>query len=131
MLDDYLRQYGVLIIFALISIAVPVGMLSISALGSRFRIRPSRPSIVKSTAYEGGMKPFSPRPSRFNLRYYYFALLFVLFDIEAALLFPVAVKFGVASSQFGWTIFGAVMLFLFILTVGYLYAWRKNALDWR
>ncbi len=130
MLDDYLRQYALLIIFIGISIAVPVSMLMLSRLGVIIGARPVRPSFIKRTAYESGMRPFSKKPTRFNFRYYYYALLFVIFDVETVLLYPLAVRFGVLSQQFGWALFGAVMLFLFVVTVGYVYAWRKKALDW-
>ncbi|MEX0762296.1 MAG: NADH-quinone oxidoreductase subunit A [Dehalococcoidia bacterium] len=130
MLDDYFRQYGLLAIFVAIAIAVPVGMLLMSYLASLVRVRPSRPSPVKRTAYEGGMKPFSPRPVQFNFRYYYYALLFVVFDVETVFLYPWAVEYGVMSVQFGAVALGAVAVFLAVVTVGYIYAWRKKALEW-
>ena len=130
MLDDYLRQYGLLAVFLAVAIAVPVGMLLMSYMASFIRVRPSRTSNIKRTAYEGGMRPFSPRPARFNFRYYYFALLFVVFDVETVLLYPWAVRYGVLSAQFGWAVLGAVLVFLFVVTVAYAYAWRKKALEW-
>ena len=77
------------------------------------------------------MRPLGAKPSRFNFRYYYYALLFVAFDVETVLLYPWAVRHGVLSSQFGWAALGAVFVFLFVVTVGYLYAWRKKALEWQ
>ena len=62
------------------------------------------------------------------MRYYNFAILFVVFDIETVLLFPWAVKYGVLSQQFGLLAFGAMMVFLAVVTIAYLYAWRKGAL---
>ncbi len=130
MLEDYFRQYGLLFLFAVIAVTVPVGMLALSYAASFVRIRPTRQTPVKRTAYEGGMPPFSPKPSRFNFRYYYYALLFVVFDVETVFLYPWAVRYGLLSKQFGIFALAAVMLFLAVVTLAYAYAWRKKALEW-
>ncbi|MDA1279569.1 MAG: NADH-quinone oxidoreductase subunit A [Chloroflexi bacterium] len=130
MFEDYFRQYALLIIFAAAAVSVPVGMLMMSYMAQFIKIRPSRPSAVKESAYEGGMPPFSDRPARFNFRYYYYALLFVVFDVETVFLFPWAVKYGVMTRQFGFVALGAVLVFLLVVTIGYAYAWRKQALEW-
>ena len=130
MFEDYFSQYALLLIFALAAISVPIGMMTMSYLGQFVKIRPSRPSQVKESAYEGGTPPFSDRPARFNFRYYYYALLFVVFDVETIFLFPWAVKYGVMSQQFGFAALGAVLVFLIVVTFGYAYAWRKQALEW-
>ncbi|MGA0276094.1 MAG: NADH-quinone oxidoreductase subunit A [Dehalococcoidia bacterium] len=130
MFEDYFRQYALLIIFAIVAVTVPVGMLMMSYMTQFIRVRPSRPTKIKETAYEGGMVPISDRPARFNFRYYYYALLFVVFDVETVFLFPWAVKYGVMSKQFGFAALGAVLVFLLVVTVGYAYAWRKQALEW-
>ncbi len=130
MLDDYFRQYGLLLLFAAIAVTVPVGMLALSYAASFIRVRPSNPTAVKRAAYEGGMRPFSAKPSRFNFRYYYYALLFVVFDIETVFLYPWAVRYGVLSKQFGIFALAAVMFFLAVVTLAYVYAWRKKALEW-
>ena len=99
--------------------------------GAQFvRVRPSQTSKVKRTSYESGLRPFSPKPRLFNIRYYYYAILFVVFDVETVLLFPWAIKYGVLSKQFGVIAFFAVLVFLVVVTLGYLYAWRKGALEW-
>jgi NADH-quinone oxidoreductase subunit A len=131
MLEDYFRNYAILAIFAVVAIGVPVGMIGMSYMASFVRVRPRRSTRVKRMAYEGGMKPFSSKPARFNFRYYYYALLFVAFDVETVLLYPWAVRYGVLSRQFGWAILGAVLVFLFVVTIGYVYAWRKKALEWQ
>lgn len=131
MIEDYFRQYGILLMFLLVAISVPVGMLMMSYLAQFIRVRPQRTSKVKRTAYESGMRPFSPTPRLFNIRYYYYAILFVVFDVETVLLFPWAIKYGVLSKQFGFIAFGAVLVFLAVVTLGYLYAWRKGALEWK
>ncbi len=130
MFEDYFRQYALLIIFAAAAVTVPVGMLMMSYMAQFVRVRPSRPTAVKESAYEGGMPPFSDRPARFNFRYYYYALLFVVFDVETVFLFPWAVKYGVMTRQFGFAALGAVLVFLIVVTVAYAYAWRKRALEW-
>jgi NADH-quinone oxidoreductase subunit A len=130
MFEDYFRQYALLIIFAAAAVTVPIGMLTMSYLAQFIKVRPSRPTPVKESAYEGGMPPFSDRPARFNFRYYYYALLFVVFDVETVFLFPWAVKYGVMSRQFGFAALGAVLIFLIVVTFAYAYAWRKRALEW-
>ena len=68
--------------------------------------------------------------NRFNFRYYTFALIFVIFDVEVVFLFPWAAKFGVLSSEFGAFVLAEMAVFIAILLVGWLYAWRKGALEW-
>jgi NADH-quinone oxidoreductase subunit A len=131
MIQDYFRSYAVLIIFAAVAVAVPIGMLGISYMASMVKVRPQRSTRIKRAPYEGGMRPLGARPRRFNFRYYYYALLFVAFDVETVLLYPWAVRHGVLSRQFGWAALGVVLVFLFVVTVGYLYAWRKKALEWQ
>lgn len=130
MFEDYFRQYALVIIFAAVAMGITAGMLLLSYAGQFFKLRPSRPSAVKESAYEGGMPPMSSRPARFNFRYYYYALLFVIFDVETVFLFPWAVKYGVMSRQFGFAALGAMFVFLLVVTFAYAYAWRKQALEW-
>ena len=130
MFEDYFRQYALLAIFGLAAVSVPVGMLMMSYLAQFVRVRPSRPTAVKESAYEGGMPPLSDRPARFNFRYYHYALLFVVFDVETVFLFPWAVKYGVMSQQFGFAALVAVGVFLLVVTFAYAYALRKRALEW-
>ncbi|MBT4125376.1 MAG: NADH-quinone oxidoreductase subunit A [Chloroflexi bacterium] len=130
MFEDYFRQYALLIIFAAAAVTVPIGMLTMSYLAQFIKVRPSRPTAVKESAYEGGMPPFSGRPARFNFRYYRYALLFVVFDVETVFLFPWAVKYGVMTRQFGLAALAAVFIFLIVVTFAYAYAWRKQDLEW-
>ena len=130
MFEDYFRQYALVIIFASAAVSVPVGMLMMSYMAQFIKIRPSRPTSIKESAYEGGMPPFGGRPARVNFRYYYYALLFVVFDVETIFLFPWAVKYGVMTKQFGFAALGAVLVFLIVVTFAYAYAWRKRALEW-
>ena len=128
-MDEYFREYGVLAIFLMVAVTVPLGMLGLSRLAQFVNVRPARTSIIKRTSYESGLRPFSPPPKLFNMRYYNFAILFVVFDVETVLLFPWAVKYGVLSREFGLLAFGAMMVFLAVVTIAYLYAWRKGALN--
>ena len=91
------------------------------------RIRPRAPDPIKSATYECGMETEGNTWVQFNFRYYYFALIFVIFSIEAVFLYPWAVAFRQVK-LFG---FVEALLFILILVVGYLYAWRKGALEWR
>jgi NADH-quinone oxidoreductase subunit A len=130
-MQDYFRQYGLLVIFLAIAIGVPMGMLGLSLFAQRFKVRPYRPSAVKRMAYESGLPPMSARPALFNFRYYQYALLFVVFDVETVFLYPWAVRYGLLSRQFGLVALVAVLVFLVVLTIPYVYAWRKRALEWQ
>ena len=77
------------------------------------------------------MRPFGPPPTRFNVRYYYYALLFVIFDVETILLYPWAVQYSILSQEFGARALVAGLVFLFVVTLGFVYAWRKRILEWR
>ena len=130
MMDDYFRQYGLIAIFAAIAVAVPSGMLMGSWMLSMVGVRPKRPSAIKSAIYECGFETLTGKWSGFNFRYYSFALIFVIFDVEVVFLFPWAASFGVLSRQFGLFVLIEMLVFVGILLVGWLYAWRKGALKW-
>src|SRR5215213_1993961 len=89
-------------------------------------LRPSRPSEQKSIAYESGVDPVGTGWSQSQIRYYIFALLFVMFDVEAVFLFPWAIRLE-AFGVFGLVEMG---IFVFILLLGLVYAWRKGVLKW-
>ena len=130
MLDDYFRQYGLIAIFAALAVAVPTGMLLASWFASLVRVRPSKPNPVKQSIYECGFETLSGTWNQFNFRFYGFALIFVIFDIEVVFLFPWAASFGLLSRQFGGFVLAEMAVFVAILVVGWLYAWRKGALQW-
>ena len=130
MLDDYFRQYGIIAIFAALAVAVPTGMLMMSWTLSLVNIRPRVPSVIKQSIYECGFETLSGRWSQFNFRYYSFALLFVVFDVEVVFLFPWVASFGVLSREFGIFALLEMAVFVGILIVGWLYAWRKGAFEW-
>jgi NADH:ubiquinone oxidoreductase subunit 3 (subunit A) len=127
MLEDYFRQYGLIAIFIAIAVILPGSLLVISWLFSFVRIRPSKPNAVKQSPYECGMELIGDRWPQFNFRYYQFAILFVVFDVETVFIYPWAVYF----KQLGLFAFIEMLVFILILVVGWAYAWRYKALEWR
>ena len=130
MLDEYFRQYALIAIFALVATVVPLGMLLAGWALSMLKIRPYAPDAVKKAIYECGFETLTGRWSQFNFRFYAFALIFVVFDVEVVFLFPWAASFGVLSAEFGLFVLLEMVVFVAILVVGWLYAWRKGALEW-
>ena len=117
MLNEYLPLV-VIIVLSLI-----LGFLVVG-LGHLFG--PRRPSSKKSMPYESGMVPYGPGTRRMNVRYYLIAVLFILFDIEVVFFFPWAVTFR----ELGMPGLVLMLIFVFILEVAHLYAWKKGALEW-
>ncbi|WP_020527886.1 NADH-quinone oxidoreductase subunit A [Flexithrix dorotheae] len=99
-------------------------------------IRPSRPNDEKKTSYECGEDPVGNAWGQFNIRFYIVALIFILFDVEIIFLFPWATVFGqqtlveTTSGVWGWFAITEMSIFIFILTLGLVYAWKKGYLDW-
>ncbi|MCL2590001.1 MAG: NADH-quinone oxidoreductase subunit A [Betaproteobacteria bacterium] len=93
---------------------------------------PNRPDADKIAAYECGFDAFEDARMKFDIRYYLIAILFILFDLEIAFLFPWAVVFKefIAAQVAVWFMFGSVMVFLAILIIGYIVEWKNGALDW-
>jgi len=93
---------------------------------------PNRPSEGKMAAFECGFDAFENARMKFDVRYYLIAILFILFDLEIAFLFPWAVVFKefIAAQVAVWFMFGSVMVFLAILVIGYIVEWKNGALDW-
>jgi len=115
-----------------ISIAVFLGLGIIFwmvVLGVSLLLRPKRANPAKETAYECGLEPVGRAWYQVHVRYYIYALLFVLFDVEVAFLYPWATIFRNVSSGQG-LLLAEVLIFLVILTFGLVYAWRKGALEW-
>ena len=126
-MDEYFRQYGLIAIFAIIAAMVPVSMIMASRMTSMLGIRPNSPSPVKLETYECGMEALGGRWSQFNFRYYLYALLFLIFDVTAIFIYPWAIELR----SFGGFAFLEIAAFLLILGLGWAYAWRKGALEWR
>ncbi|MBM3944888.1 MAG: NADH-quinone oxidoreductase subunit A [SAR202 cluster bacterium] len=106
-------------------------MLLVSTLFSLIGARPSRPDPVKNSIYECGFATIGGRWSGFNFRFYAFALLFVIFDVEVVFLFPWASSFGFLSKEFGAFVLIEMLVFIAVLVVGWAHAWRKGDLQWR
>ena len=87
---------------------------------------PRRPDKEKASAYECGFEAFEDTRTKFDVRYYLVAILFIIFDLEIAFLFPWAVVFA----DLGWRAFAAMGLFLGVLVIGFVYEWKKGALEW-
>ncbi|MDB5084304.1 MAG: NADH:ubiquinone oxidoreductase subunit [Bacilli bacterium] len=119
----YLNGYLYVVLFLLLGIALPVGALYL--LGPL--LRPNKPSAAKLSTYESGIEPVGEAQTRYNVRYYLFALLFVVFDVETLFLVPWAVSFK-ALGGFGLI---EVFIFIFFLFIGLIYAWNKKVLEWK
>ena len=118
---DFLKDYLPIIIFLIIALG-----LSLAFVFLNFIFSPNKPDPEKLSAYECGFEPFNDSRMEFDVRFYLVAILFIIFDLEIAFLFPWAISLG----QIGLYGFCSMMLFLFILTVGFIYEWKKGALDW-
>ena len=127
MLDDYYRQYGLVLLLIGVGLAVPLSMLLISRMAQILHIRPHKPSAVKSDIYECGMETIGGKWGQFNFRYYMYALLFVVFDVEVIFIYPWAVRFN----QLPLFALLEMLIFILILVMGLVYAWRKQDLEWR
>jgi len=122
MLSDW-GHVGFLLLLALV---FPLGGIAFSWLLGILSLRPQAPDPIKEDTYECGVETEGTAWVQFNFRYYYYALLFVIFDVEAVFLYPWAVSFEkVAVAGFI-----EVLTFVMVLLIGLAYAWRKNALEW-
>lgn len=116
-LTDYLP---ILVFFGL------AGGLSVAMIVASWLVGLKRPDADKLTAYECGFDAFDDARDKFDVRFYLVAILFTLFDLEVAFLFPWAVTLG----TIGWFGYVSALIFLGVLTVGFIYEWKKGALDW-
>lgn len=117
----FLLDYLPILIFMGIAIVIGLAFVFAAAFAA-----PSNPDPEKLSAYECGFNAFDDARMKFDVRFYLVAILFIIFDLEAAFLFPWAASFGTLG-MFG---FWSMMVFLFVLTVGFVYEWKKGALDW-
>ena len=121
MLTDFLKDYLSIIIFLFVALGLSVGFIVLNFLFS-----PKNPDPEKLSAYECGFEAFSDSRMEFDVRFYLVAILFIIFDLEIAFLFPWAISLGNLGSLGFWS----MMIFLFVLTIGFIYEWKKGALDW-
>ena len=116
-----LAEYFPVLLFIIVATAIGVALLIAGRL-----LGPHAPYAEKLSPYECGFEAFDDSRMRFDIRYYLIAILFIMFDLEIAFLFP----WAIANGQVGLVGFTTVMIFLGILVVGFVYEWKKGALDW-
>jgi NADH-quinone oxidoreductase subunit A len=117
----FLADYLPLVIFIGVSLFIGIALLV-----APFLVAYSSPDTEKLSAYECGFNAFDDARMKFDVRFYLVAILFIIFDLEVAFLFPWAITFG----GLGWFGFWSMMIFLAVLTIGFVYEWRKGALEW-
>ncbi len=116
-----LEQYFPILLFVLVGLAVGGVLLTVGAV-----LSPNKPDAEKLSPYECGFEAFEDARMKFDVRYYLVAILFILFDLEIAFLFP----WAVVLPEIGFFGFAAMMVFLAVLIVGFIYEWKKGALEW-
>ena len=119
--QDFLIQYLPILIFMAVAFAISAAMVLGSLLVGR-----QKPDAEKNSAYECGFDPFMDARNKFDVRFYLVTLLFIIFDLEIAFLFP----WAISLKEIGLFGFWSMMCFLGVLTVGFIYEWKKGALDW-
>ncbi|OKL43711.1 NADH-quinone oxidoreductase subunit A [Pseudovibrio exalbescens] len=120
-MEELLRDYIPIVVF--IGVALVIGL---ALLIAPFVLAYKSPDSEKLSAYECGFNAFDDARMKFDIRFYLVSILFIIFDLEVAFLFPWAVSFG----DLGWFGFSSMMIFLAVLTVGFVYEWKKGALEW-
>ena len=121
MAEEFLKDYFSIILFLLISLILSCGFILLN-----FIFSPKKPDPEKLSPYECGFEPFNDSRMEFDIRFYLVAILFIIFDLEIAFLFPWAISLGTIG-LYGYI---SMLIFLFILTIGFIYEWKKGALDW-
>ena len=121
MYEDFLNNYLTIIIFFGVALLLSIGFIFLN-----FVFAPKNPDPEKLSAYECGFEPFNDSRMEFDVRFYLVAILFIIFDLEIAFLFPWAISLGTIGI-YGYV---SMLIFLFILTIGFIYEWKKGALDW-
>ena len=120
-MQDLLRDYLPLVIFMAIA-----GAIAVALMASALVIAVSNPDPEKLSAYECGFNPFDDARMKFDVRFYLVSILFIIFDLEVAFLFP----WAITLKEIGVFGFWSMMVFLGVLTIGFIYEWRKGALEW-
>ena len=120
-LDSMLLEYLPILIFLGIAAA-----MAVAAVAASYIIARQRPDSEKISAYECGFEAFDDARSQFDVRFYLVAILFIIFDLEIAFLFPWAISLG----KIGMLGFWSMVVFLAVLTIGFVYEWKKGALEW-
>jgi len=121
LLNIYQNSYLIVAIFLLLGIILPIVALFFGKL-----LRPNKPNETKFSTYESGIEPFSDSRVQFHVRYYIFALMFVIFDVETVFLYP----WAVAYEKLGIFALVEMLIFVVMLVIGLIYAWKKKVLKW-
>ena len=116
-----LQQYLPIAIFLAVATVIGIALLTLGSL-----LGPRRPDSEKLSPYECGFEAFEAARMKFDVRYYLVAILFIIFDLEIAFLFP----WAVVLDQLGWAAIASMSVFLGLLVVGFIYEWKKGALEW-
>ncbi|MFA6301883.1 MAG: NADH-quinone oxidoreductase subunit A [Legionella sp.] len=116
-----LFQYMPVLVFIVIGIVLGVAMMGLGSLFSKHK-----PDSAKNSPYECGFSAFESAHLPFDVRFYLVAILFIIFDLETAFFFP----WALALRKIGWFGFGGMMLFLGLLVIGFIYEWKRGALEW-
>ena len=116
-----LEEYLPVLVFILVALGLGAALLAVGAL-----LSPHKPDAEKLSAYECGFAPFENARLPFNVRFYLVAILFIIFDLETAFFFP----WAIVLKKIGWFGFWSMMIFLSLLVVGFIYEWKKGALEW-
>jgi NADH-quinone oxidoreductase subunit A len=119
--SSLLFEYLPILFFLFIGIGLAIGMTAMS-----FIIGETNPDKEKLSAYECGFEAFDDARGRFDVRFYLVAILFIIFDLEVAFLFP----WAISLNKIGMLGFWSMMFFLLVLTIGFIYEWKKGALEW-
>ncbi|PTX62519.1 NADH dehydrogenase subunit A [Melghirimyces profundicolus] len=122
---DLAADYVTIVAFILIGLALPAASLT----AGRW-LRPHKPTASKAITYESGVDPTGDSRVQFNVRYYLFALLFVIFDVETVFLYPWAVAYDDLRADVGLFILVEMLIFVLFLVIGLIYAWKKKVLEW-
>ncbi|MFC5701575.1 NADH-quinone oxidoreductase subunit A [Cohnella faecalis] len=120
-MEKYVNSYVIVTVFLVLGILFPIFVLSLGKL-----LRPHKPAPGKEMTYESGNVPVGDSQIRFNVRYYLYALMFVVFDVETVFLYP----WAVAYKQMGLFALVEMVIFAGLLLIGLLYAWKKKVLQW-
>ena len=118
---EFLKDYFPIMLFLFIALGLSIGFIILN-----FVFSPKNPDPEKLSAYECGFEPFNDSRMEFDVRFYLVAILFIIFDLEIAFLFPWAISLGTIG-LYGYL---SMLVFLFILTIGFIYEWKKGALEW-
>ncbi len=122
-----MTDFGLVALFLIVAVGFAAIMILLPVILSYLRVVPKKPSAVKNSTYECGMTTIGKTWIQFNFRYYFYALLFVVLDVLVLFLYP----WAVGLRDLGIFAFVGMLIFITIIIVGYIYAWRKRVLEWQ